>query len=220
MLIYPSHKPLLCSYFLVYLPFARITPFFDYNWQRPRYYSPATSSSERANLKDQEEQPEEEKQPSKLELLLAQSKFSCGEKKDGYYADTSVGCQVFHYCVQGAKHSWMCPERKLIFLTLLYKQCMTRQKGRRQLRSHSSSLQMKVRKLFIRVTNVSNVGRHWVGKSFKDYLVKQTNKRPVVWTSCSCPVNSWVITSVFSVVCSLLSFLYIIQLHAVSILLS
>ena len=22
----------------------------------------------------------------------------------------SVGCQVFHYCVDGVKHSWQCPE--------------------------------------------------------------------------------------------------------------
>jgi len=53
---------------------------------------------------------EEEKKPSELELLLANSKFSCGGYKDGYYADTSTGCQVFHYCVQNAKHSWMCPK--------------------------------------------------------------------------------------------------------------
>ncbi|KAL3209291.1 hypothetical protein MRX96_009282 [Rhipicephalus microplus] len=38
-----------------------------------------------------------------------QSTFTCSSKTDGYYADNSVNCQVFHYCVGGAKHSWMCP---------------------------------------------------------------------------------------------------------------
>lgn len=52
---------------------------------------------------------EEEKKPSELELMLANSKFTCGNLKDGYYADNSLNCQVFHYCVGGAKHSWMCP---------------------------------------------------------------------------------------------------------------
>ena len=41
---------------------------------------------------------EEEKKPSELELLLANSKFSCSGFKDGYYADNSLNCQVFHYC--------------------------------------------------------------------------------------------------------------------------
>lgn len=77
----------------------------------PSNYGSSSASSAQPAAST-EEQPEEEKQPSKLELLLGQSKFACDGKKDGYYADTSVGCQVFHYCVQGAKHSWMCPDRK------------------------------------------------------------------------------------------------------------
>ncbi|KAG9509588.1 hypothetical protein GZH46_01891, partial [Fragariocoptes setiger] len=48
--------------------------------------------------------------PDKLALILENSKFDCAGKKDGYYADKSVQCQAFHYCVSGAKHSWMCPE--------------------------------------------------------------------------------------------------------------
>ncbi|XP_054162677.1 uncharacterized protein LOC128960582 [Oppia nitens] len=73
------------------------------------------SSSSDSNNKDDDEakrlaEEEEDKKPDKLALLLQDSKFSCGDKKDGYYADESVGCQVFHYCVGGAKHSWMCPE--------------------------------------------------------------------------------------------------------------
>lgn len=65
-----------------------------------------------AKLTPEEEEAaaEEEKKPSELELLLANSKFSCSSYKDGYYADNSLGCQVFHYCVAGAKHSWMCPK--------------------------------------------------------------------------------------------------------------
>lgn len=70
------------------------------------------SAPTETRAKKEEDEPEEERKPSKLELLLAQSKFACSEKKDGYYADTGLGCQVFHYCVQGVKHSWMCPDRK------------------------------------------------------------------------------------------------------------
>ena len=67
------------------------------------------SNASRKEKRDKEE-AEEEKKPGRLELLLAQSKFTCNGKKDGYYADASVACQVFHYCVGGAKHSWQCPE--------------------------------------------------------------------------------------------------------------
>lgn len=27
-----------------------------------------------------------------------------------YYADESVNCEVFHYCHENQKHSWVCPE--------------------------------------------------------------------------------------------------------------
>lgn len=27
-----------------------------------------------------------------------------------YYADESVNCEVFHYCQENQKHSWVCPE--------------------------------------------------------------------------------------------------------------
>ncbi|CAL1295786.1 unnamed protein product [Larinioides sclopetarius] len=86
---------------------------------RRRSSASASSSSNRANkygsapqqsLNGHEEEPEEEQGPDPLTLLLEDSQFTCGGKQDGYYADDSVGCQVFHYCVGGAKHSWMCPE--------------------------------------------------------------------------------------------------------------
>jgi len=92
----------------------------DYSGQsysQPASYRAGAGSRSRAtygNNKDEEAaklaEEEEEKKPDRLALLLAESKFSCGDKKDGYYADESVGCQVFHYCVTGAKHSWQCPE--------------------------------------------------------------------------------------------------------------
>ncbi|UYV79491.1 hypothetical protein LAZ67_17002871 [Cordylochernes scorpioides] len=56
------------------------------------------------------EEEEEEPKPDLLAMLLQQSKFSCQGKQDGYYADDTINCQVFHYCVAGARHSWMCPE--------------------------------------------------------------------------------------------------------------
>ncbi|KAG8193731.1 hypothetical protein JTE90_005029 [Oedothorax gibbosus] len=56
------------------------------------------------------EEEEKEQGPHPLQLLLEKSKFDCGGKSDGYYADSDVGCQAFHYCVTGQKHSMMCPE--------------------------------------------------------------------------------------------------------------
>ncbi|KAG8192203.1 hypothetical protein JTE90_009964 [Oedothorax gibbosus] len=70
-------------------------------------YTPAPQQS-LGNNHDEEE--EEEQGPDPLTLLLQDSQFGCGGKTDGYYADDSVNCKVFHYCVGGAKHSWMCPE--------------------------------------------------------------------------------------------------------------
>ncbi|KAI5692758.1 hypothetical protein M8J75_000323 [Diaphorina citri] len=55
-----------------------------------------------------EEQKEEE--PDRLTELLPQSKFSCSGKKTGYYADDGLNCEVFHYCQDNARHSWVCPE--------------------------------------------------------------------------------------------------------------
>lgn len=67
-----------------------------------------TQQQQQQNQQSQEE--EEEEKPNPLTLLLEKSTFGCSGKSDGYYADNSVNCQVFHYCVAGAKHSWMCPE--------------------------------------------------------------------------------------------------------------
>ncbi|XP_076371142.1 uncharacterized protein LOC143256997 [Tachypleus tridentatus] len=61
---------------------------------------------ENGRYDDEEEGPTT---PDPLSLLLADSKFACSGKKDGYYADDSVNCRVFHYCVGGDRHSWMCP---------------------------------------------------------------------------------------------------------------
>jgi hypothetical protein len=61
--------------------------------------------------KDQKELDEEEiEEPDRLSLLLPQSKFVCTSKNTGYYADEDLGCEVFHYCQDNAKHSWICPE--------------------------------------------------------------------------------------------------------------
>ncbi|XP_063238552.1 uncharacterized protein LOC134540041 [Bacillus rossius redtenbacheri] len=55
-----------------------------------------------------EEELEEEK-PDRLTLLLPQSKFDCAGKT-GYYADDGLNCEVFHYCQDNQRHSWICPE--------------------------------------------------------------------------------------------------------------
>lgn len=43
-------------------------------------------------------------------MLLPQSKFNCDGKNTGYYADEGLNCEVFHYCQDNARHSWICPE--------------------------------------------------------------------------------------------------------------
>ncbi|XP_076347249.1 uncharacterized protein LOC143245151 [Tachypleus tridentatus] len=60
-------------------------------------------------LKERFPQEEEPSTPDPLSVLLDNSKFRCSDKHDGYYADVSVSCKVFHYCVGGSKHSWLCP---------------------------------------------------------------------------------------------------------------
>ncbi|XP_043281851.1 uncharacterized protein [Venturia canescens] len=63
------------------------------------------------NSPEAEELVEEEKdEPDRLTLLLPQSKFDCVNKQTGYYADEDLNCEVFHYCHENAKHSWICPE--------------------------------------------------------------------------------------------------------------
>lgn len=69
---------------------------------------PTQQQQQQGGQQSQEE--EEEEKPNPLTLLLEKSTFTCSGKSDGYFADNSVNCQVFHYCVAGAKHSWMCPE--------------------------------------------------------------------------------------------------------------
>ncbi|KAI2808954.1 hypothetical protein BLOT_000095 [Blomia tropicalis] len=80
----------------------------SYQSSRSRYSASSSKNDDDDEKKAAEE--EEEKKPDRLALLLADSKFNCDSHKNGYYADESVGCQVFHYCVEGVKHSWQCPE--------------------------------------------------------------------------------------------------------------
>ena len=61
-------------------------------------------------LKLEEELDDEKEEPDRLTLLLPQSKFDCVGKQTGYYADEDLNCEVFHYCQDNAKHSWICPE--------------------------------------------------------------------------------------------------------------
>ncbi|KAK4885460.1 hypothetical protein RN001_001731 [Aquatica leii] len=61
------------------------------------------------DLEDELKEKEEE-EPDRLSVLLPQSKFDCTGKNTGYYADEGLGCEVFHYCQDNAKHSWICPE--------------------------------------------------------------------------------------------------------------
>ena len=74
-------------------------------FQTDDYYS----SDNSGNYLYEEKAEEEEHKPDRLTVLLQEIKFNCVKKKDGYYADESVNCEVFHFCQDGAKHSWLCP---------------------------------------------------------------------------------------------------------------
>ncbi|CAG4943440.1 unnamed protein product [Colias eurytheme] len=58
----------------------------------------------------EEEELEEKEEPDRLSNLLQQSKFDCATRKSGYYADEDLNCEVFHYCQDNVKHSWICPD--------------------------------------------------------------------------------------------------------------
>ncbi|XP_035212845.1 putative mediator of RNA polymerase II transcription subunit 12 [Stegodyphus dumicola] len=75
--------------------------------QQVQQYPAQAARPVRQHAPDEEEKDEG---PHPLQLLLEKSKFDCAGKSDGYYADSDVGCQAFHYCVSGQKHSMHCPE--------------------------------------------------------------------------------------------------------------
>ncbi|XP_018048455.1 PREDICTED: uncharacterized protein LOC108687275 isoform X1 [Atta colombica] len=111
------------------------TPIYRNSNQQPLYRKPTAapidtrdytqairvSSSSRASIRGpqsqfgpdgltKEELEEEKEEPDRLSLLLPQSRFDCVNKQTGYYADEDLNCEVFHYCQDNAKHSWICPE--------------------------------------------------------------------------------------------------------------
>ncbi|XP_043484831.1 uncharacterized protein LOC122512818 isoform X1 [Leptopilina heterotoma] len=90
--------------------------------QQPIYRKPAANQQPRGPFRGppplgpngqrlpEEELEEEKEEPDRLSILLPQSKFDCVNKQTGYYADEELNCEVFHYCQDNAKHSWICPE--------------------------------------------------------------------------------------------------------------
>lgn len=62
------------------------------------------------HVKIASEEEEEIEEPDRLTTLLEKSQFNCNSKKTGYYADESLACEVFHYCQENQRHSWICPE--------------------------------------------------------------------------------------------------------------
>ncbi|XP_064076803.1 putative uncharacterized protein DDB_G0268364 isoform X1 [Vanessa tameamea] len=81
--------------------------------QRQQVRQPQRRPQEHRPTKQQlieEEEEEEKEEPDRLSQLLQQSKFDCVNKNTGYYADQELNCEVFHYCQDNAKHSWICPD--------------------------------------------------------------------------------------------------------------
>ncbi|CAG5002291.1 unnamed protein product, partial [Parnassius apollo] len=88
----------------------------QYEEQRAPPRAPHRKQQEQHPVKYQQQQlqeleeEEEKEEPDRLSQLLQQSKFDCVNKQSGYYADEELNCEVFHYCNDNIKHSWICPE--------------------------------------------------------------------------------------------------------------
>ncbi|XP_013178778.1 PREDICTED: GATA zinc finger domain-containing protein 10 [Papilio xuthus] len=96
-----------------------VVPTRQYEDQRPQQRAPHRKQQDQRPAKFQqqqiqetleEEEEEEKEEPDRLSQLLQQSKFNCVSKQTGYYADEELNCEVFHYCQDNVKHSWICPE--------------------------------------------------------------------------------------------------------------
>ena len=79
--------------------------------QQPQH-TQASQQNKKVLTKKQRQQLEdeiEEEEPDQLAILLGKSQFSCNDRTTGYYADDSVGCQIFHYCADNTKVkiTWM-----------------------------------------------------------------------------------------------------------------
>jgi len=86
---------------------------FQRQLARPTYQVQSQPSLKKIASKKQQladELADEIEEPDRLALLLEKSNFQCHDRVTGYYADDSVGCEVFHYCQDSSKHSWVCPE--------------------------------------------------------------------------------------------------------------
>ncbi|KAL0849619.1 hypothetical protein ABMA28_013878 [Loxostege sticticalis] len=75
----------------------------------PDHQDHRTLKLQQQHLQEVEDEDEKE-EPDRLSQLLQQSKFDCVGKQTGYYADPELNCEVFHYCQDSVKHSWICPE--------------------------------------------------------------------------------------------------------------
>ncbi|XP_059058158.1 glutactin-like [Achroia grisella] len=75
--------------------------------RKPQEHRPAKLQQQ---LQEEEELEEEKEEPDRLSQLLQQSKFDCVGKQTGYFADQELNCEVFHYCQDSVKHSWICPD--------------------------------------------------------------------------------------------------------------
>ncbi|XP_028169030.1 putative uncharacterized protein DDB_G0271606 [Ostrinia furnacalis] len=87
-----------------------------YEDQRAPARAPSRKPQDHRPVKVQQQQQqeledeEEKEEPDRLSTLLQQTKFDCVSKQNGYYADPELNCEVFHYCADNVKHSWICPE--------------------------------------------------------------------------------------------------------------
>ena len=89
----------------------RLTDLFAQHYLYSLKEYPAQQKRRPIPQQDIELSEEDEEEPiDRLTVLLQDSKFTCFDKKDGYYADEGLNCEIFHYCMDKVKHSWLCPE--------------------------------------------------------------------------------------------------------------
>ncbi|XP_002074686.4 putative cyclin-dependent serine/threonine-protein kinase DDB_G0272797/DDB_G0274007 [Drosophila willistoni] len=78
--------------------------------QQNNYLKSQSQLKKPLSEESEEEEEEEVEEPDRLSTLLSKSSFTCNDRNSGYYADESLSCEVFHYCQENQKHSWICPE--------------------------------------------------------------------------------------------------------------
>ncbi|GAB6027823.1 hypothetical protein CHUAL_002052 [Chamberlinius hualienensis] len=120
-LTYPAFEGYKAQQIFQQVQTAPKQPIYQVQYQRPVQYSYPQVSLEAPKAEGQEE--EEESYPDDLSAIPGEAGkdypnlhrlpediyFSCDDKLPGYYADVDYKCQVWHFCNDGRRQSFLCP---------------------------------------------------------------------------------------------------------------